>query len=52
VLAADERSSSVTEIVGAVKLMQQAGVPCRGVVLVRGTHGVHDAIDTGAALVS
>ncbi len=51
VLAADERSSSVTEIVAAVKLMQQAGVPCRGVVLIRGTRGVHDAIDARAALV-
>ncbi len=39
VLAVDDRASSVTEITSAIKMLQQAGVTCRGVVLVRGAHG-------------
>jgi hypothetical protein len=46
VLAVDERLWSVTEIVASVELMQQAGVPFRGVILIRGSHMAHEAAGT------
>jgi hypothetical protein len=52
VLAVDERASSVTEIVASVKLMQQAGVACRGVVLIRGSHTLHESSDARAAAIA